>query len=197
MQRGLQGRGGRDESRPYRIYTSTLLVEGEEEVGVDEGEEDEADAFDLDHDVFVFLDSLNVAFVAFVVAAGDAHFLVFPEILFGEYLAAGGVVGCEEAEQLYGALRDYLYPVVVGIAVDPEGYGEFGVVAAGSFESHGVFLGGLDEEDTGDDGPFAFLLVRTDHCLFRKVDLLAERRQEFFGLEVVSRLYREPFGGFG
>ena len=164
---------------------------------MNEGEEDEADAFDLDHDVFVFLDSLYVAFVAFVVAAGDAHFLVFPEILFGEYLAAGGVVGCEEAEQLYGALGDHLYPVVVGIAVDPEGYGEFGMVASGSFESHGVFLGGLDKEYSGDYGSFTFLLVRTDHCFLWEVDLFAERLQEFFGLEVVSRLYREPFGGFG
>ena len=67
--------------------------EGEEEVGVDEGEEDHADAFDFNEDLFVFFDALDVAFVALVEAAGYADVLVGPEFMAGVDATFGGVVG--------------------------------------------------------------------------------------------------------
>lgn len=70
-----------------------------EEVGVDEGEHDEADAFDADDDVLVLFYALDVAFAAGEEASGDADVFVLPEILFVEYLAAGGVVGCKKPQQ--------------------------------------------------------------------------------------------------
>ena len=62
---------------------------------MDVGEQDEADAFDADDDVFVFFDALNEAFIALVFASGDAYALVVLEIFFAEYFATGCVVGCE------------------------------------------------------------------------------------------------------
>lgn len=62
---------------------------------MDEGEEDEADAFDADDDVAVFLDADDVAGVAGEVTACYAYELVFLEILFSEYFATSFVVGCE------------------------------------------------------------------------------------------------------
>lgn len=67
---------------------------------MDEGEDDEADAFDADDDVLVFFDSLDVACAAGEEASGDADVFVLPEILFVEYLAAGGVVGCKKPQQV-------------------------------------------------------------------------------------------------
>lgn len=66
---------------------------------MDEGEDDEADAFNADDDVFVFFDSLDVACAAGEEASGDADVFVFPEILFVVYLAAGCVVGGKEPQQ--------------------------------------------------------------------------------------------------
>ena len=62
-----------------------------------EGEHDKADAFYLDYNVLVFLDTLYVAFIAFVEATGDSDMLVLSEILFIENLATSCIVGCKQA----------------------------------------------------------------------------------------------------
>lgn len=71
-----------------------------EEVGVDVGEEDEADAFDADYDVFGFLHADHVSGVALEGTAGDSHVLVGFEIRFSEYFALGCVVGCQQSEKV-------------------------------------------------------------------------------------------------
>lgn len=70
-------------------------IEGGEEVGVDEGEEDEAEAFDADNYVAVFVDADHVANVAFEFSTCDAYRLIFLEIRFIEDLTSGFVIGCE------------------------------------------------------------------------------------------------------
>ena len=96
------------------------LGEGLEEVGVDVGEHDGAEAFDLGDDVFVFFDALDGAFVAFVEAADDADALSGFVIGFGEDFTASGVVGCQESEQFNRCLWNWLNGVVAGLSVDPE-----------------------------------------------------------------------------
>lgn len=46
-----------------------------EEIGVDVGEKDGAEAFDLDYDMTVFADALHVALLSLEDAAGDADVL--------------------------------------------------------------------------------------------------------------------------
>lgn len=87
---------------------------------MDEGEHEQADAFDAHDDVFVLFDALHVAFIAFKRAAGDAYALVLLEIRFAEYLAAGRVGGRQQTQQVDGALRYHLDAAVVGVAVNPE-----------------------------------------------------------------------------
>lgn len=60
---------------------------------MDEGEHEEADAFDADHDVAVAGDADHGSFVAGEEAAGDADALVGPEAAAVVDGAAGGVLG--------------------------------------------------------------------------------------------------------
>ncbi len=184
----------------------SLLFEWLEEVGVDEGEEHHADAFDLDDDVFVFADALDEAFVAFEGTAGDTHFLVLSEIFFGEDLASRSVVGCQELQQADGGFGDDLDAVVGRVTVYPEGDRQLGVGASGSFELDGVVFGGLDEEDSRDDSPLAFVFRRGfsvgavglcfgDHCFGWEIDFFAEGFEELFCFEILPGLDGKPFGG--
>ncbi len=65
---------------------------------MDEGEHYQADAFDFDNYVFVFLDSVDESFVALVWASDYPDVLVLSEIRFVEYFAGLGV-GCAEQTQ--------------------------------------------------------------------------------------------------
>lgn len=58
---------------------------------MDEGEHNEADAFDFNDYVFIFFHSLHVSFVSFKGASGHFYALVCLEVGFVEYLASGGV----------------------------------------------------------------------------------------------------------
>ncbi len=122
------------------------------EVGVDEREDDHADAFDAYDDVAVLGDAADVAFVALVDAAGDADAFARLEVAGVVDAAPGGVVGGEQPKQVDGLLRDDLDGVVAGIAVDPDGWGHAGVLSAFGFESQRFRAGGADKEDVGDDG---------------------------------------------
>lgn len=72
-----------------------MLGEGGEEVRVDVGEEDEADAFDGDDNVTVFAHSLHGACVALIDSAGDSYSLPGGVVGLGVYFASFGGVGCE------------------------------------------------------------------------------------------------------
>lgn len=69
---------------------------------MNEGEHDKTDAFDFYDDVSVFFYSGYNAFISLEGAADYSDMLAFLEIFFGEYLAVGGVLGCEEAQETYG-----------------------------------------------------------------------------------------------
>lgn len=99
-----------------------MLVEGIEEIGVDEGKKDEANAFDFDNDVFVFLHPNNIAFVSLELSTHNSYGLAFFEFFFCKYLTSGAVVGCEQAQQLNGGFGNYLYLIVFGISIYPKGY---------------------------------------------------------------------------
>lgn len=150
-----------------------LFGEGGEEVGVDVGQDDHADAFYADYHVLVLVYPLDVAFVAFVEAARDPYALFDLEFARGVDAAAGGVVGREQAQQVYGALRDDLDVAAVGIAVYPHGEGSGLRAAAGGLEREGLIMGGLYEQDVGNHGPEACLASGQPHGLFQVKDLVA------------------------
>lgn len=105
----------------------------------------EADPFDFDYDVFVFLDALNVSLVSFKGTACHCDFLPFVKFLFMEYLAAGGIIGGQEFEKVHLIIGDYLYFVAFWITVDPERYVQFGLNASCGFERERVLLCGINE----------------------------------------------------
>ena len=88
------------------INTHHLSFTTLKEVGVDEGEEDEADTFDADHYVAVFLYSDDVAGIACEGTSGDVYGLVFLKIRLSEYLTFGFIIGREEPKKMNGAFRD-------------------------------------------------------------------------------------------
>ena len=67
---------------------------------MDVGEHDGADAFYLDDDVEVLTDALYITGVSFEDAVRDAYMVTWVEVLTGEYLAACGVVGGKESQQI-------------------------------------------------------------------------------------------------
>ncbi len=163
---------------------------------MDEGEEDGAEAFDADGDVLVFLDALDVAFVASEGAAGDPHALACPEIFFAVDGAAGGVGGCEEPQELHGAGRYFLHGVGGWVAVYPEGDGAGVGEAAASLEVEGSLAGGADEHDAGNDGAHACAAVGASDAFFGEVYFAALRCQEGLGAECLAGADGGPgFGG--
>ena len=72
-----------------------MLINWLEEVGMYEREHYHADAFDADDDMFVFLDTDDVASVAFEVTTGYTYGLVLLEIRFSEYFTLCCVFSCE------------------------------------------------------------------------------------------------------
>lgn len=118
---------------------------------MDEGEGDGADAFDLDYDVAVALDAAHVAAVAGEGAGDDFYGLAGVEVGAVVYLAAGGVGGREEAEELHLGVFDGLYGAAAFVAVNPEG--GYGVerVAATFFELEEVGLGVAGKEYARDE----------------------------------------------
>ena len=96
---------------------------------MDEGEQDKADAFDPDNHVAVFLDPDDMPGVTGEVSAGDAHMLMLLEIRLIVDLAPGRAFGCEQSQQVDRAFGNRLNRVVLGVAVNPEGYRRFGMLA--------------------------------------------------------------------
>ncbi len=162
---------------------------------MDEGEEDHADAFDFDDDVLVFLYAHHIAFVAGKLAAGDAHPLVFLEVGFGENLTFGGVAGCEQAQQLDGAAGYFLYPVFLGVAVDPEWHRHFGVLAAVGFHFEGFRAGGADEEHARYYGAGADVAVLVLDLLGEEEYVVAHAGQFVRRTKFLARLDRVPMWG--
>lgn len=115
--------------------------EGGEEVGVDEGEGDGADAFDLYYYVAVALDTAHVAAVAGK-GAGD-HFNGLPGVEVGAVvdLTAGGIGSREEPQELHLGVFDGLDGSSAFVAVDPEWFYGVEGVAAAFFELEEVGLG--------------------------------------------------------
>ena len=102
-----------------------------QEVGVDEWEEDGAEAFDFYYYVAILFDSLHVALLTLEGAAGDAHFHALFEIGLAVDFAAGGVGGCKKPDEVDIARRYFGRFVFALIAIDPEGgYGVEGVAGA-------------------------------------------------------------------
>lgn len=171
-------------------------VQGLEEVGVDVGEEDQADAFDLDGDVAVAGYADHGAFVAGEDAAGDADALRGSEVAYIIYLAAGRVVGRQELQQIHLTLRYGLYLFAVGVAVHPHRDGT-GVPASIGLKAQGVGGCGADEDYVGNDGALSPVAGRAGHRLGREVDFGAGRPQGFGGAEVLACANGKPFFGFG
>lgn len=169
-------------------------VHGLEEVGVDEGEEEDADAFDLDGDVAVARHAHHRAFVAGKDAAGDADALSGVEVANVIYAAAGGVVGREELQQVHLALGDGLYLVAVGVAVYPEGYGA-GALSPFCFVGQGVVGGGSDEDDVRYDGAAAPVAGGVSHRLDGEVYVVARGAERFRGAEVLAGADGVPVKG--
>lgn len=132
---------------------------------MDVGQDDHADAFYADYHVLVLVYPLDVAFVAFVEAACDPYALFDLEFARGVDAAAGGVVGRQEAQEVYGALRYDLDVAAVGVAVYPHGDGSGLRAAPCGLEREGVLMGRLYEQDVGDDGPEACLASGEPHGL--------------------------------
>lgn len=170
-----------------------VSVQGLEEVGVDEGEEEDADAFDLDGDVAVARYAHHRAFVAGEDAAGDADALRGLEVVDVIYPAAGGVVGGEELQQVHLALGNGLDLVAVGVAVDPEGYGA-GLLAPFGFVGQGVVGRGTDEDYVGYDGAATPLAGGGGHRLDGEVYVVARGAEGFRGAEVLAGAYGVPVG---
>lgn len=170
-----------------------MSVEGLEEVGVDEGEEEDADAFDLDGDVAVARHAHHRAFVTGEDAAGDAHTLRGSEVVDVIHAAAGGVVGGEEFQQVHLALGYGLYLVAVGVAVDPEGDGA-GLLAPFGFVGQGVVGRGTDEDYVGYDGAATPLAGGGGHRLDGEVYVVARGAEGFRGAEVLAGAYGVPVG---
>lgn len=160
---------------------------------MDEGEHHEADAFDFDYDVFVLFDPLHVTFVAFEGAAGDADMLVFLEIAFAEYVATGRVGSREEPEEMDGGRWNYLYPVIGGIAVNPERDCKLRVSASFSFKGEGILSGGADEEDVRDYGFLLAAFSGVINLLLREEDFLTEGGEHFRRREVAAGSDGKPF----
>ena len=159
---------------------------------MDEGEEDEADAFDADYDVAVFADALHASFVAFEGSGGHADALAFAEVAFAVDFAACGVVGGEETEEGYLPFGDGLYLLALGIAVYPEGDCGSGVSPSFGFELQRVLLGGLDEKDVGYDGALAAYPGGVANDVGREEDFVALLREGFRGAEVLAGLDGKP-----
>lgn len=178
------------------VSKSEVLFQGVEEVGVDVGEEDQADAFDLDGDVAVAGHADHGAFVAGEDAAGDADALRGSEVAHIIYVAAGGVVGRQELQQVHLTLRYGLYLFAVGVAVHPHRDGA-GVLASVGLKAQGVGGCGADEDYMGYDGALAPVAGRAGHHLGREVDFGACLPQGLGGAEVLACANGEPFFGFG
>ena len=160
---------------------------------MDEGEQNGAEAFDAHHHVLVFLHALHVAFVAAERAAGHAHALAGPEILFAVDAAPRGV-GCrEQPQQLHGALRHLLHLLRARIAVYPEGgHGLPRFLTALPFHGQGDLFGGADEEHAWDNGTHARAAVAAFYALLREVHLAAPGRQLGLGLESLAGADGKP-----
>lgn len=171
-------------------------IEGLEEVGVDEGEHEKADAFDADYDVAVAGDADHGAFVAGEEAAGDADALVGTEAAAVVDGTAGGVVGGEELEEVNLSLGDGLDVAAVGVTVHPEGYGA-GDGASFGFEAQCLGTGGADEEDVRYDGALALVARGGDDGLRGEVYLRTDVAELAGGAEVLARANGEPFGIIG
>ena len=131
-----------------------------EEVGVDEGEHQQADAFDAHYHVLVLFHALNVAFVALKRPSDDPDVLAGLEVGLVEDLTLGGVVGGQQPEQLDRAGGYHLYLLVAGVAVDPERNRQLGMLTAFGFEFQGILARCADEQYARDDStrPAAFTL---------------------------------------
>ncbi len=75
-----------------------FLADALEEVGVDEGEDDEAETLKIDHNMPVFGYALHGAFVAFKHAVFYPYPLAGLEVFYGVDAAAACVVGCEHPQ---------------------------------------------------------------------------------------------------
>lgn len=159
---------------------------------MDEGEHEEANAFDADDDVAVAGDADHGAFVAGEEAAGDADALVGTEAAAVVNGAAGGVVGGEELEEVNLSLGDGLDVAAVGVTVHPEGYGA-GDDASFGFEAQCLGTGGADEEDVRDDGALALVARGGDDGLRGEVYLRTDDAELAGGAEVLARANGEPF----
>ena len=73
------------------IHSSLISLYPFQQIGVDEGEHDHADAFDFDYHMLVFTNTLHIAFHALVGAACDPYMLVFLEIPVVVYFATACV----------------------------------------------------------------------------------------------------------
>lgn len=167
-----------------------------EEVGVDEGEYDHADAFDAHNNVLVFFHALHVAFGAGVEAAGHSHPLVFTEVGAGVDAAACCVVAGKKPQQVNRLLGYDLNLAVVGIAIDPHRYGGR-IGAPFGFETQCVGACGFYEQymryHSLEAGPMP--VGRAD--LFGKEHFAALCREGFLGSKVQAGLYGKPVFGFG
>lgn len=160
---------------------------------MDEGEHDEADAFDFDHYVLVFAYALHVAFVAFEFSGGDADPLAGFEVFFAVDFAAGGVSGGQQAQQVDACRRYGLNPVVFGITVYPERYVLLGVLAPEAFLFQKIGGGGFDEEYPRyhRTQPFAFAV-----CAFRffgEIQFFTQGGEFLLGAEFLTGADGEPF----
>ena len=164
---------------------------------MDVWEEDEADAFDLDHDVAVFADPLHESFVAGEGAAGYTDAVVFLKVLLFKYFAMGCVVCRKETEEVDVALGDRLDAVVGRIPVNPEGDGDLQMAASEGLEAQDVVARGLYEEHMRDDGTEFSTVTGGDTRFLGKEDLVAVRGKHFLGQEVLACADGEPLEGFG
>lgn len=151
---------------------------------MDAGEDDDAEAVELDEDVEVFADAADGAFEALEDAGGDADALSDVELAVDEDFGFAGGVGGEEPEQVDVTLADGADAVVVGESVDPEAQGEEGVEAAGLLEGKGGGFGGADEQDVGDEGALAVFVAGDGDCAAGEEDFVDVGSEGFFGQEL-------------
>lgn len=170
----------------FYVYAKFYIFSGFfEEVGVDEGEGDGAEAFDLDDDVLVAADAAGVAFVAGKRSADHAKSVADLEFFFAVDLTPHGVVGCQQPEKTHLFFAYGLQLATAQVAVDPELRQTGGLGAALGLDALGLIFLGIHEEQARDHGPLMHFAVGAPHIFYGQVGLdmpLAELSLKLEGL---------------
>lgn len=161
-----------------RILVSGGGSEFLEEVGVDVGEGDGADAGNLYDDVSVGADAPHIAFVTDKRSANHPHPVAFPKVFLPvDFTLPVGVDLGEQHHQLHLHRRDLLDPVAGNVAVDVEGVGGGGGSAL-FLELKGALFAGADKHQSGYHRSHGVLAVGAT------VDLLREVVLDIFFLQI-------------